>query len=197
MNPTDKIDNLIKQLKTPASPELDARIDALLEQPSQQTVRPLKIWSKIMKSNITKSAAAAILIVAAFIGMKMLSGTPVWAMEQTIIALQNVRGIYLSGVVRYPGQDEETFELWARPNSENPSLSGDFRLHEGLHHVCVASEDQNLTYVYTKSSETNVVYITEGLNRTCDPFPSSDLFRQLKELATNWHEEYRKDEQTG
>jgi hypothetical protein len=118
-------------------------------------------------------------------------------MEQTIEALENIRGIYLSGVARYDGQDEKDFEIWARPHSNDPSFSGDFRLHEGNNHICVASEDRNLTFVYTKSSEMNVVYITEGLNRSCNPFLTSNLFKQLKELATNWKEEYRKDSETG
>lgn len=153
-------------------------------------------WRHIMKNRIYKASAAAILIIAAFIGITMLSGTPAWAMEQTIEALRDIRGIYLAGTACYSGQPQN-FEIWARPHSEDPSLSGDFRLHEGEHHVCVAAEDLSLTYVYTQSSQQDVVYITEGLNRSCNPFPSSDLFTQLYEMATNWHEEYRKDEQTG
>jgi outer membrane lipoprotein-sorting protein len=75
MSQTDKIDNLIKQLKTTASGELDRRIDALIEQPTQQPARPMKIWSRIMKSNITKSAAAAIIIVAGLIFLTQGNGT--------------------------------------------------------------------------------------------------------------------------
>jgi len=161
------------------------------------TSRIQPIWRRIMKSNITQFAAAAILMIAAFVGINLLSGTPAWAMEQTIEALENIRGIYLAGVARYDGQDEVNFEIWARPHSQDPSLSGDFRLHEGDNHVSVASEDQNLTFVYTKNSAKNAVYITEGLNRNCNPFPGSNLFRQFKELATNWKEEYRKDPETG
>jgi len=41
------------------------------------------------------------------------------------------------------------------------------------------------------------VYISNGLNRQCDPFPGSDLFEQCKKRAQNWQEQYRKDEVTG
>lgn len=62
MNPTDKIDILIKQLNTPASPELNARMNALIEQSAKIPDRPLNIWRKIMKSTIFKTAAAVIII---------------------------------------------------------------------------------------------------------------------------------------
>jgi hypothetical protein len=75
MSPTDKIDNLIKQLKTTASGELDRRIDALIEQPSKQPTLPMNTWSRIMKSNITKSAAAAMIIIAVLTGIYQLTGS--------------------------------------------------------------------------------------------------------------------------
>ena len=80
MSPTDKIDNLIKQFKITASPELDRRIDALIEQSAEQPDRPLTIWSKIMKSNITKSAAAAVIVIGVFIFLTQGNGASVaWA----------------------------------------------------------------------------------------------------------------------
>ena len=75
MSPTDKIDNLIKQLKTTASPELDQRINALIEQSAKHPAQPLNRWSKIMKSNITKSAAAAIIIIGVLTGIYQLTGS--------------------------------------------------------------------------------------------------------------------------
>lgn len=150
-----------------------------------------------MHNKITKYTAAAIVFIAALIGINMLTATPAWAIEQTIDALSTIKGIYLSGVAYYPGNPKVDFEVWARPHSENASASGDFRLHEGDHHVCVASEAQNVTYVYTEKPAQSVVYITEGLNRRCEPFLTADLFSQFKELATNWNEEYCQDPQTG
>ena len=74
MSPTDKIDNLIKQLKTTASPELDQRINALIAQSAKQPDRPLNRWSKIMNSKITKSAAA-IIIIGVLTGIYQLTGS--------------------------------------------------------------------------------------------------------------------------
>lgn len=76
MRPTDKIDNLIKNtLKTTASPELDQRINTLIAQSKPAQSRPLNRWSIIMKSNITKSAAAAIIVIGAFIFLTQTNGT--------------------------------------------------------------------------------------------------------------------------
>ena len=61
------------------------------------------------------------------------------------------------------------------PNSSDPSVSGNFRIVEGDDHVAIANENKNLTYAYTKLQEGDILYITEGLNRVCNPFPSGDL----------------------
>jgi hypothetical protein len=49
-------------------------------QSSAKPSRPIRpVRSKIMKSNITKTAAAAVILLAAFIGTNLLNGTPAWA----------------------------------------------------------------------------------------------------------------------
>ena len=52
------------------------------------TPRIQPAWSKIMKSNITKSAAAAVITIAVLIGINMLNGTPAWAdvLNEIVIA---------------------------------------------------------------------------------------------------------------
>ncbi len=75
MNATDKIDKLIKNLKTTASPELDRRIDTLLERSKQSQTRSLNTWRKIMKNPITKFTAAAIIILAVLIGVYQITGS--------------------------------------------------------------------------------------------------------------------------
>lgn len=163
------------------------------QQNSSDTYR----WRIIMKSRTAKLAAAIIVIVIAGMSFFGRFTTPAWAIDQTIEALRNIRGIYLSGVARYPGEPECSFEIWARPHSTDASISGDFRLVEGEHHISIAIEKQNLTFVYTQEPGRDAVYITEGLNRSCNPFLTSDLFEQLKKMARNWKEEYGTDPETG
>jgi outer membrane lipoprotein-sorting protein len=161
--------------------------------------RQLQIWRNIMKNRITKLTTAAVIfavVAITFIALDF-SAKPAWAIEQTIEALKHIKAVYISGYVNYRGSDRELSEIWARPNSKDSSASGDFKLVEGDKHISVSSEESNLTYVYSKYSTGDVVYITEGLNRSSTPCPTSGMFEQFKELAQNWKEEYRKDEITG
>ncbi len=125
---------------------------------------------------------------------------PAWALEQTIDALKNVRAVYIAGRLHNPWRDVEAdFEIWARPKSGNSTRSGDCRYREGDYHLCVASQAENVTYVYERyqNPKQDVVYITDGLNRGAHTFPSGDVLAEFKAMAEDWREEIRKDPQTG
>ena len=98
MRQTDKIDKLIKNLKTTASPELDHRIDDLLEQFAPSQFSDSNIWSTIMHSKITKPIAAAIILAGAFLLLTLFNKTmpTVYAVEQTVKAMQGVRNLRLT-----------------------------------------------------------------------------------------------------
>jgi hypothetical protein len=204
MRPTEKIENTVKKMNFSAGDEMRKQIlDDALKAHGQTKTQPASdkpnIWRIIMKSKSTRLATAAVLFIAAVAGLSILSITskPAWAIEQTIEVLRHIKAVYLAGQVNYPDKGESTFKIWTRPNRNNPAVSGDLRYQEGDNHVSVASEENNITYVYTESKTGGVVYISEGLNRQCDPFPGSDLFEQCKKRAQNWQEQYRKDEVTG
>ncbi len=178
---------------------LDDALKAHEQTRTQSLFEKANIWRIIMKSRITKLTTAAALFIAVIAGLSILSITskPAWAIEQTIEALRHIKSVHLTGHVYYPDRGESTFKIWTRPNSKNPAVAGDLRYQEGDNHVSAASEEKNLTYVYTELKTGGVVYISNGLNRQCDPFPGSDLFEQCKKRAQNWQEQYRKDEVTG
>lgn len=71
-----------KKILSDASQAMEQTINASANKPSVGRI--------IMKSNITKFATAAVLIIAVFIGMNMLNGTPAYAIEQTVEALKGV-----------------------------------------------------------------------------------------------------------
>ena len=90
MRPADNINDLIKKLHLKASAELDKRVHdeistALAEQEKTKSVRQEpNIWRIIMKSKITKLAAAAVIIIAVLVGMHQFGGrigvtTVAWA----------------------------------------------------------------------------------------------------------------------
>ncbi len=159
-------------------------------------------WRIVMKSNTAKLATAAMILVAIGLSVTVLDrmAAPAWALDQTIEALKNVQAVYIAGRVHYPDRETDTeFEMWARPQRENSTRSGDCRYREGDHHLCVASETENVTYVCERyqNPKQDVVYITEGLNRGAHMFPSGDLLAEFKEMAEDWQEEIRKDLETG
>jgi hypothetical protein len=180
-------------------PEAVQMLTSRAKSKTSTTKHPHIIRAKIMKNPFTKLAAAATIVLAAVLSIILLNqtATPAWAIEQTIEALNNIKMVHLAGYAKYPDQPRRAFEIWAMPNSTDRSVSGNFKLIEGDHHISIANEKENITYVYTRHPNGDVVYLTRGLNRGCDPFPTSDLFRQFKQIGSSWKEIYGKDEETG
>lgn len=100
MRPTDDINDLIKKLKLKASGDLDKRVHgdisralAELDETDSAFTQP-KIGRIIMKSPITKLAAAAMIIVAVLVGITQFGGSTgsvVWAeVAQKVQASQGV-----------------------------------------------------------------------------------------------------------
>ena len=81
MRPAETIEKLIKRLETKASVELDERVHSEIskalvesERTKSAKVEP-KIWRIIMKSRITKLAAAAVVIIVVLVGIHHFGGS--------------------------------------------------------------------------------------------------------------------------
>jgi hypothetical protein len=103
MKPADEIKRLINKSDVRTSSKTDKRIlgEALehLEKLKQQRsagTRP-DIWRTIMKSSITKIAAAAVIVIAAVLGINLWNRSmpAAYALEQTIQANHTVRYIHI------------------------------------------------------------------------------------------------------
>jgi hypothetical protein len=103
MKPADEIKRLINKSDVTTSSKTDKRIlgEALehLEKLKQQRsagTRP-DIWRTIMKSSITKIAAAAVIVIAAVLGINLWNRSmpAAYALEQTIQANHTVRYIHI------------------------------------------------------------------------------------------------------
>ena len=80
MNPTKNIEKLIKNLHDTTSADMDERtirdvLHALDKSEQQAAVIQPNIWRIIMKSRITKYAAAAVIIIAVMIGINQFGGS--------------------------------------------------------------------------------------------------------------------------
>ena len=119
MRPAE-IHKLVKKLHIPAGAGLDEKvhreISRALEGPQEKKspVIGLNIWRIIMKSRITKLAAAAVIIIAVIVGINQLGSsidgaTPVYAIEQTIQAGHSVRYLHIKD---FKSDEDEPKEFW-------------------------------------------------------------------------------------
>ncbi|MHC4444826.1 MAG: zf-HC2 domain-containing protein [Planctomycetota bacterium] len=157
------------------------------------------IWRNIMKSRISKFAAAAAIVLAVIIGMNLLTTSPngtskAWAIEQTIEALENINSLYMSGVIRDKHALEGDFETWARPHSKH-KYSGDVRLETKNGAIVVASEQKNITYLY--DPDQNIVSVKKGSGAIISPWLGKEFFEFMKKHMVDWKETYDKDPETG
>jgi hypothetical protein len=104
MRPAEKtIHNLLLDLKRTTRPELDQKIlgNCFTELQTRKLSNPAprpSYWRLFMQSRLTKSAAAAIIVIAATLSLTLLDKTvaPAYAVEQTVEALKSVRNLRMS-----------------------------------------------------------------------------------------------------
>jgi len=200
MRPVENIEKLIKNLSDKTCVKMDERVrknmlNALEESKKPSAITRQKIRKIIIKSPITKLAAAATIAIAIVLPVAILNytATPAWAIEQTLAAIEGFYAIYGSGITVDENGNEYEFEYWARPRKDG-TASGDFRMETKGWKVTVANEQQNVTYRYDQRR--NVVSVENGITLYSRPWFNGEFFRKMKEDCTEWHEEYRKDEST-
>lgn len=202
MKATDNIEKLIKKLRYKASAEAHGRIlgnvmRALEKKEKQKTasVQP-DIWRIIMKSRITKLAAAAVIVIAVALSINFLdkSVTPAYAIEQTIEAFEKVNSVYVEQIIREKGTLLNT-KMWARRGSNGEFFFGDFRQESGNGYTIVVNESENRTYYFNPSDKTVRIY--ERLNVTIGNFLDKNFYVHLQEEMENVKIECGKDKITG
>jgi outer membrane lipoprotein-sorting protein len=114
----------------------------------------IKIWSNIMKSNITKFAAAAIIIIVVVlsIGLWDKSIPAAYAVEQTIEAMRNVTTVHCY-ITTFTG---ERMEMWSKINQETGE--NEYFYIDSPETEITATPDE--TYMYNKGK--NVVIHLKG-----------------------------------
>ena len=169
--------------------------------------RQVQIWRIIMRSQITKLATAAVILLAVVLSVTILDRTvtPAWAIEDTVEALDKFNGIYLSGVIGVQMEkisrgddlvlrDSENMsvEFWMQANEEK-TRSENYRIEAGdgmIWSVC-----NKMTYRYDPKN--NTVHIQSGRGIEMSIWPSGDYLLKLKKFMKDWKVEYGKDTVTG
>ncbi len=207
-----KIENILKNAPRPAVPEdlfnkLQADITLTTTQPS--TIPQPNIWRIILNSRITKLAVAAAIIIAAIFGIQLVDKltTPAWAIEQSIEAMKNYRGLYFSGKISISMKDimkergiqdvpeipdcQGDFEMWAQADE---TLSRSYAVKIIVPEKIVISARKLHAYIQL-SNGTTYDYLGDCMK--IDPWPTSKLLNFIKETKKVWKELYGKDAETG
>lgn len=118
MRPSENIEKLIKKLRYKTSPETHNRVlgnvlQALDEKEKQKPgVFVPDTWRTIMKSTITRLAAAAVIIIAVFVGIHQFGGDGASvAFADIVEQLANARTMTYSVVTRTPVESMPTLRL--------------------------------------------------------------------------------------
>ena len=197
------------------SPEVTARDlervrKMLTEQTSGQRTREQKMWRIIMRSKMTKLAAAAAVIIIG-LGMAVYlidkATTPAWAIDQSIEAMKNYRGIHFSGTISMSWEDffndlgvqdlpvfpesQGKFEMWAQADDK---LSRSSRVKMVLPDNIIISGRKLQSYMQLANGTT---YDIQGDHMKIQPWPTSKLLEIMKNVKDTWTELYGMDADTG
>ena len=210
MNDNEKqFEDFVRKIKLDDTPDTEHRdkLEQNLLRTMAKQPRQIKIWRIIMKSQITKLAAAAVIIVAVVVTVTILDRTvtPAWAIEDTVKALDQYNGIYLGGVVGVPikkigrgedlvlrGGENMSVEYWMQANEER-TRSENYRIEAG--DGTVWSVYNKMTYRYDPKG--NTVQVQSGRGIEMSLWASGDFLSKLKEAMQDWKVMYGKDTVTG
>lgn len=162
MKPTDDIKKLFENAAISTNPKADEIVfdKVLTAQEKALKARPIlaepNIWRIIMKSKITKLAAAAVIIVGVALSLTVIDKltSEAYAIVQTVEAFKNVRFIHL---VRRDDADQVKDERWIELGMDGRQV----RYRQGKHGESFAIEDGESTAVYHHEKKTVVIYDRE------------------------------------
>jgi hypothetical protein len=204
----------IRKLKVASSDKIHNRVLAdlakVLDKSKKQTAvtQPI-VWRIIMNKPITKFVAAAVVIIGMGMGVYLIdkAATPAWAIDQSIEAMKNYRGIYFSGTMSMSWKD--FFDgLEVKDLSKFPGVLGEFEMWAQADEDFLRSSAVKMIYpdnivilggklhTYVQLAD-GTIYDVQGDHMKIDPWPTSKLLEILKKDKANWTELYGMDAETG
>ena len=173
-----QFENFTRQLKFDDEPDTehrDALEKKLLKKLEQQQLQQRKLWRIIMKSQKTKFAAAAVILLAVLLTIFVLDRTtaPLWAIEQSIEALKDFRAIHI--VVISP---DSTTEMWMR-SDESGIQSTDIVAR--VNYGAVVWVKDGSTYYYDPKQ--NTVYFEPAVTLGASPWLGPLLIERLSKTS--------------
>jgi hypothetical protein len=202
MKPTEKIENLVQQLKLEPAADLrqrtirDARAAQDIEGSPAPASRPGGVWSTIMHAKLVKVAAVVALVAAAavFVAVLQKTETKAWAIENTIQALQDVRCIMFKGVYRPDISSDVDMDctIWALANAKRSGAAKTRAEAWGMTRI----SDPNVGYLWNPHGGT--AYINRPGEYNFYPWFDGRYFDKLRSgKLGEFQISYGKDSETG
>ena len=206
---------LISRLNIDSKPDpthrhnLRRQMLSAFSEPRQKTLLRAETWQvigrSIMKSQVSKLATAAAIILIAALGITLLdkSATPAWAIEQSIEAMEQYRAVLIEGLQsertwRENGSlDLRPYRSWAVANEDQTMVE---KYRTEVDGVLILTTNGQKTWRYDPNA--NTVYVENRPYVASDCWCGSRFLEQLKGfhdsgLLTRWEETYGKDPATG
>jgi len=172
-------------------------LSAMAKQPRQ-----IQIWRIIMKSNMTKLATAAVIIIAVvfFVASLNNSASTVWAIEQSIEALSKYNAILVEGSESFFDENGQLqmrdMKVWAVANEEQTKVEKERHEVDGVPTIITNGVE---TWRYDPQTNTVIKNRPYG---TPEGWIGSRFFEQLSAfreagVINNWEVTYGKDTDTG
>ena len=207
MKSADKIKQFFKNAGLSIHPETDEQVFADVLRARQKIKEnvpavPVNIWRIIMKSPLTKFAAAAVLVIACVAGVFVFNKTSgvAWAIEQSIEALSKYNAVLVDGSESFLDEDgrlqTRKGKTWAVANEDQTKVEKVRIEFEGIPTIITNGSQ---TWRYDLQTNTVIKNLPYG---TVEIWIGGRLLEQLKTfresgLITKWKVTDGKDSATG
>ena len=215
MKYSDNLEKLVegfylKNLDVPADAGMDERIlgDTVTRMEESKKTMPAfarpAIWRTLMKTKIAKYAAAAVIILAVILLIPFgQSGSPAWAIEQSIEALDQYKAVLIEGSqsertwIEKGSLEQRPFKSWAVANEDQTMVE---KYRTEVDGFLILTTNGHKTWRYDPNTKTVRVENRPYIASEC--WCGSQFLEQLKEardkwIITKWEITYGEDPATG
>jgi outer membrane lipoprotein-sorting protein len=208
MKPAADIERLLQNAELTTNPQTHEKVfqDLLDAQQGTDAHSPAQpeIWRFVMRHPMTKYGVAALIVLAAIVGLSLFkdTGNVAWAIEQSIEAVSKYRAIIIEGSSAERTWDPEgglelqPIKMWGVANADQTGIE---KYRFELDGVTMLVTDGEKTWKYEPQAHRVTIRNRPYVASECSL--GSQLLEQLKDfreqgILTRWHESVRRDPAT-
>lgn len=189
MDSEREFENLVRDVRFDDTPDynhrekLEQNLLVALSKQSRRKPQVLKIWRIIMKSQITRLAAAALVIVAVALSVTIFnsSTSTVWAIEQSIEAVSRYNAVVIEGLdtertwKESGSLEQRPFKSWAVANEDRTMIE---KYRHDVNGIPILTTNGKKTWRY--DLQTNTVHVENRPYIASECWCGSQFLEQIK-----------------